>query len=466
MKIPEWLPDAKHPVRPEGGTPEPMIDRLTDPFIRFFHVEAAGGVVLLGCTILALALANSPWSGAVASFWHTPVGITIGETGIHMSLLHWINDGLMTIFFFLIGLEIKREMVHGELRDPRNAVLPAAAALGGMVVPAAIYLLLEHGKPGADGWAIPMATDIAFVVGFLALLGKRVPFSLKILLLTLAIIDDLGAVFVIAVAFTEKISLPMLGFAAGGFGITLLCRWLGVRSIAIYVVIGAGIWLAVLKSGVHPTVAGVLLGLLTPARPWLAERSLLKVLGGTSEQLRQDHDGEQELEHHEEAVRLLDVTARETISPLDRLETALHPWVAFTIMPVFALANAGVHLNLPALADPVAIAVAVGLVLGKPLGIVGFSAVAVKLGLAKLPDGVNWKLMTGAGCLAGIGFTMSLFIGGLALDGNLLEAAKIGTLAGSAVSAVLGCTLLWWFLKKGETAKIGLGGFRLLANKR
>lgn len=453
MKIPEWLPDAKHPVRPEGGVPAPMIAHLTDPFIRFLHVEAAGGVVLLACTLLALAMANSPWSAAVASFWHIPIGFNVGATGIHMSLLDWINDGLMTVFFFLVGLEIKRELVHGELRNPRNAVLPVAAALGGMAVPAAIYLLLEYGKPGADGWAIPMATDIAFVVGFLALLGKRVPFSLKVLLLTLAIIDDLGAVLVIAVAFTEKISLPMLGLAAGGFGITLLCRWLGVRSIAIYVVIGAGIWLAVLKSGVHPTVAGVLLGLLTPSRPWLAEHSLLQVLSGTSDRMRQDQDDEHALEHHEEAVRLLDATAQETISPLDRLETALHPWVAFAIMPVFALANAGVHLNLPALADPVAIAVAVGLVLGKPLGIVVFGAVAVKLGLAKLPDGVSWKVMTGAGCLAGIGFTMSLFIGGLALDSSLLEAGKIGTLAGSSVSAVLGCTLLWWFLKDAERAR-------------
>ncbi len=452
MKIPEWLPDAKHPVRPEGGTPSPIIARLTEPFIRFLHVEAAGGVVLLACTIFALVMANSPWSASAASFWHMPVGFNLGEIGIEMSLLHWINDGLMTIFFFLVGLEIKRELVHGELRDPRNAVLPVAAAMGGMVVPAAIYLMLEHGKPGADGWAIPMATDIAFVVGILALLGKRVPFSLKILLLTLAIIDDLGAVFVIAVAFTEKISLPLLGLAAGGFGITLLCRWLGVRAITVYVVVGAGIWLAVLKSGVHPTMAGVMLGLLTPSRPWLAESSLRQVLVGTSERLRQDHDGEHELEHHEEAVRLLDDTARETISLLDRLETALHPWVAFAIMPVFALANAGVHLNLPALADPVAIAVAVGLVLGKPLGIVGFSAVAVRLGLAKLPDGVSWKAMMGAGCLAGIGFTMSLFIGGLALDGNLLEAGKIGTLAGSAISAVLGCTLLCRYLKKERAA--------------
>lgn len=338
MKIPEWLPDTRQPVRPEGGAPMPMIARLTDPFIRFFHVEAAGGLVLLACTIVALALANSPWSAAVASFWQIPAGFDLGGIGIHMSLLLWINDGLMTVFFFL---------------------------------------------------------------------------------------------------------------AAGGFGITLLCRWLGVRAIAIYGVIGAGTWLAVLKSGVHSTVAGVLLGLLTPSRPWLAERSLLQVLGVARERLLQDHAGGQELEHHEEAARLLGNTARETISPLDRLETALHPWVAFAIMPVFALANAGVHLNLPDLADPVVIAVAVGLVLGKPLGIVGFSAVAVKLGLAKLPDGVSWKVMAGAGCLAGIGFTMSLFIGGLALDGTLLDAGKIGTLAGSAFSAVLGSTLLWWFLKKG-----------------
>ena len=407
-------------------------------------------MVLLACTFLALALANSPWAGAFAEIWQTRLGITLGAFTLHKPLLLWINDGLMTIFFFVVGLEIKRELVLGELRDRRNAVLPAAAALGGMVVPAAIYLLFQRGEPGASGWAIPMATDIAFVVGFLALLGKRVPASLKILLLTLAIVDDLGAVLVIAIVFTEAISVPMLGLAAAGTGVIVICRWLGVRGVSVYVAIGAGIWLAVLKSGIHPTVAGVLLGLLTPSQPWFGERSLLKVLAGTGERLQADHEGNGETEHHEEAVRLLSHTARETISPLDRLETALHPWVAFGIMPLFALANAGIRVELPALSSPVALAVAAGLVLGKPLGLVAFSAVAVRLGWARLPDGVNWKMLVGAGFLAGIGFTMSLFIAGLALEGDLLEAGKIGALTGSAISALAGCALLWWFLKHAD----------------
>jgi NhaA family Na+:H+ antiporter len=254
-------------------------------------------------------------------------------------------------------------------------------------------------------------------------------------------------VFVIAIAYTEAISLPMLGLAAVGTGAILLCRWLGVRGVPVYLVIGASIWLAFLKSGIHPTVAGVLLGLLTPSGPWFGERSLLKVLAGTGDRLREDNKAGEKTEHHEEAVRLLSHTARETISPLDRLDTALQPWVAFGIMPLFALANAGLHVELPALASPVAVAVAVGLMVGKPLGLVVFSAVAIKLGWARLPDGVSWPMLVGAGFLAGIGFTMSLFIAGLALEGDLLESGKIGTLTGSAVSALVGCALLWWFLK-------------------
>jgi len=454
MKLPEWLPDSNQPARPKGGATEPLIQRLAEPFAAFFKVEAAGGVVLLACTLFALALANSPWAASFAEVWQTAVGVTFGSFALHKPLLLWINDGLMTIFFFVVGLEIKRELVFGELRDPRKAALPAAAALGGMVVPAAIYLLLQPGKPGASGWAIPMATDIAFVVGFLALLGSRVPFSLRILLLTTAIVDDIGAVLVIAVAFTEEISLPMLGLAAAGFGVIFLCRWLDVRPVPLYAGVGAGIWLAVLKSGVHPTVSGVLLGLITPAHPWFAEHSLLKVLGGTRGRLRKDRRAHEEMEHHEEAVQLLSDTARETISPLDRLETALHPWVAFGIMPLFALANAGVRVEQPALASPVAIAVAAGLVLGKPLGIMAFTAAATKLGLARLPDGLSWKVLVGAGCLAGIGFTMSLFIAGLALQGELAEAGKIGTLIGSALSAIAGSALLWRFLGKGAREEL------------
>lgn len=452
MKIPEWLPDTHRPRRPEGGSTESLAERFGAPFARFFRIQAAEGMVLLACALIGLGIANSPWATAFASLWQTMLGVTVGGLSLELSLLHWINDGAMTIFFFLVGLEIKRELVHGELRKVRNAVLPVVAALGGMLVPAAIFLILQHGEPGANGWAVPMATDIAFVAGFLALFGKRVPLGLKILILTLAIIDDIGAVLVIAVAFTEEISLPMLGWAGAGLGVTLICRWVGVRAVVVYVLIGMGIWLAVLMSGVHATVVGVALGLLTPSRPWLAERSLLNVISGTVRRLREDRENDQHTEHHEEAVLLLGTTAHKTISPLDRLETALHPWVAFVIMPLFALANAGVPVDMASLTSPVSMATAAGLVLGKPLGIVVFSALAVKLGWARLPDGVNWKVLTGAGCLAGIGFTMSLFIAGLALDGELLGSGKIGALGGSAISASIGCTLLWWFLRKTPRA--------------
>jgi len=449
MKIPEWLPDTHHPIGPEHEAREALIERLVRPIARFMQIEAAGGLVLLACTVLALVLANSAWSGPFAELWQTHVGFTVGSFELSKPLLIWINDGLMAVFFFVVGLEIKRELVFGELRDRRKAALPAAAALGGMVVPAGIYLVLQWGQPGERGWGIPMATDIAFVVGFLALLGSRVPFSLKILLLTLAIVDDIGAVLVIAVAYTADISLMYLAVAAVGFGIIYLCNRVGVRPVPVYVVLGAAIWLAFLKSGVHPTVAGVLMGLITPAYPWFAERSLLKVTDGVAQRLRRDRKaGEEEMTHHEEAVHLLTTTARETISPLDRLETSFHPWVAFGIMPLFALANAGVRIDLLEMGNPVAIAVAAGLGLGKPLGIVVFSWAAVKLGLARLPSGVNWKTLVGAGCLAGIGFTMSLFIASLALEGNLLNAGKVGTLFGSTLSAVLGLGLLLYFLPR------------------
>jgi len=447
MKIPEWLPDSHHPTGPQQESRKALVEPWLRPVVRFLHIEAAGGFVLLACTVVALILANSPWSAMFAEFWQTRVGFTIGDFGLYKPLVLWINDGLMTVFFFVVGLEIKREIVFGELRDPRKAALPATAALGGMVVPATIYLLVQGGGPGGRGWGIPMATDIAFVVGFLALLGSRVPFGLKILLLTLAIVDDVGAILVIAVAYTPQTSLSFLVIGTASFGIIYLFRWIGVRLVPVYVLLGAGTWLAFLKSGVHPTVAGVVLGVLTPASPWFARCSLVNVAEGVALKLGQDRDADV-MKQHEEAVQLLSVTARETVSPLDRLETALHPWVAFGIMPLFALANAGVRVELSAMTEPVALAVAAGLVLGKPLGIVAFSWVAVKLGLARLPSGVNWKILLGAGFLAGIGFTMSLFIAGLALEGELLTAGKIGTLLGSALSAIFGVGLLLYFLHR------------------
>ena len=450
MKIPNWLPESNHPAGPDERLRRPLVDPWLRPVVRFLHIEAASGFVLLACTVIALALANSAWSAPFAEIWQTRVGFNFGALKLDKPLLLWINDGAMTIFFFVIGLEIKREIVFGELRDPRKAALPAAAALGGMIVPAAIYLLLQKGAPGERGWGIPMATDIAFVVGFLALLGPRVPFGLKILLLTLAIIDDIGAILVIAVAYTEQSSPSYLALGAAGFLVTCLFRWIGVRAVPVYIVLGAAIWLAFLKSGVHPTVAGVILGLLTPAGPWFGVPSLTKVAEGVVSRLLEDRD---DTTHHAEASRLLTATAQETISPLNRLETALHPWVAFGIMPLFALANAGVKIELSAVADPISTAVAAALLIGKPLGIVLLSWIAVKLGLARLPNGVNWRILLGAGFLGGIGFTMSLFIAGLALDESMLAAGKIGTLIGSALSAVLGLGWLSYCLSLSDASR-------------
>jgi Na+:H+ antiporter, NhaA family len=429
--------------------PQRPVERLLGPLARFLRIESASGLILLLCTLVALAVANSPWAAPFHEFWHTHIRVGVGSWEIDLSLLHWVNDGLMAIFFFVVGLEIKRELVDGELSEWRKAALPVVAALGGMVAPALIYLILPHPPEARAGWGIPMATDIAFVVGFLALLGPRVPSGLKILLLSLAIADDIGAVLVIAVAYTSDLNFAMLGLAAGGFALIVLFNRRGVRSMAVYALVGAAIWLGFLKSGVHPTVAGVVLGLLTPARPWLDENTVRRVLADAMEGSRAEDAGAE----REETMAQVAAAARAAISPLKRLETALHPWVSFVIMPVFALGNAGVALEPGALGQPVALAVAAGLLFGKPLGIVLFSWLAVRAGFAALPAGVNWRVMIGAGCLAGIGFTMALFIAGLALPSNLLDAGKIGILTGSLASAVIGSVLLVAFLQSRRNEK-------------
>jgi NhaA family Na+:H+ antiporter len=353
----------------------------------------------------------------------------------------------MAIFFFVVGLEIKRELVAGELRDPRKAALPVAAALGGMIVPALIYFLLQRGQPGERGWGIPMATDIAFVVGVMALLGPRVPFGLKIMLLSLAIADDIGAVVVIAVFYSTGLSWLMLGLAAVGLGVVYVMNRLGVRSVGVYAVAGAFVWLAMLKSGVHPTIAGVILGLMTPSWAWVSE-PVLRLSVATMLSRIEDED----IEVQGPELQTLSFAARESVSPLERLEGGLHPWVGFLIMPLFALANAGVAIKIAEVTNPVAVAVALGLFLGKPIGILLFSWLAVKLGVAKLPAGVNWWMILGGGFLAGIGFTMSLFVAGLALKGDLLAAGKIGTLCGSLASAIVGATILLLALRKRPVA--------------
>jgi NhaA family Na+:H+ antiporter len=393
---------------------------------------------------MALALANSPAAEWFANLWKTRVSLSLGGFTLSGDVGHLIvNDGLMTLFFFVVGLEVKREMVHGELRDPRKALLAVFAALGGVLMPAAIYLALQWGEPGQRGWAIPMATDIAFVVGFLALFGKRVPLGLKILLLSLAIVDDIVAVLVIAFVFTEAIAWSWLAWAAGAFGLVYVFQRIGIRTIGVYVLLGVFIWLAFVKAGVHPTVAGVLLGLLTPAHPWVGRAAFADVLSAAGYDAGRDTGSD--LPAPADVARTQFAT-REAVSPLLRLEHGLHPWVAFVIMPVFALANAGVVLSPSSIGEPIAVAVAASLAFGKPIGILLFCVLAVRSRLTSLPDNVSWGMVAGGACLAGIGFTMALFLNALAFPVDefaAYEAAgKIGTLAGSAVSAILGGIVL------------------------
>lgn len=400
----------------------------------------------MACAAVAMALANSPLADAVAHFWHTPVVVGVGGWVLDKPLEWWVNDGLMTIFFFVVGLEIKREIAVGELRSPRKAALPVIAAVGGMVGPALIYLSFGHDETARRGWGIPMATDIAFVVGVMALFGPLVPLGLKVFLLSLAIADDMGAVLVIAVVYTPDLNLLMLALAGGGFAVIVGLNRLGVRPVSVYVLVGVATWLATYQSGVHPTVAGVLLGLLTPYTPWIGRDTLQLVLTDLSGKIDDGFDHE-ELQPGD--VALLRFAARETVAPLQRLEDRLHPWVGFVVMPVFALANAGVALNFGGLAHPVPMAIAVGLFAGKLVGILGLSLLAVKSGVAALPEGVNWRMMTAAAVLGGIGFTMSIFIAGLAFAGHaeLLSEAKAGVLLGSLTSALVGSGLLWWSLR-------------------
>lgn len=428
--------------------PARPIERVTKPFTRFLHIESASGIVLLVCTAFAVVAGNTELAEHYHRFWAGEFRIGVTPYELSYPLWYWVNDALMTVFFFVIGLEIKRELVTGELREPRRVVLPIAAAAGGVIVPVSIYLSLQHGEAGQDGWAIPMATDIAFVVGCLALLGKRVPHGLKVLMLSLAIVDDLIAVLVIAVFYTETIHVTWGAVALGGLGFIVLMRSVEIRHAAAYLAVGGVIWLGTLKSGVHPTIAGVLLGLLTPTTAWLDLAAFSELLRRALESLQ---SGENENDAERRAILSeLDFAATEAVSPLARIETALHPWVAFGIMPVFALANAAVPVSTGALLDPIAVAVAAGLFIGKPMGIFGASWLAVQMGLAKLPNGVTWLMLFGAGCLGGIGFTMALFIASLGLEGAVLDTAKAGILSGSLLSAIVGMGALLYVFRKSS----------------
>lgn len=419
---------------------------LLRPFQTFFRLESASGILLLLSALVALIWANSPLAESYFRLWNTRVTVDVTVLSVSKPLLLWINDGLMAAFFFVVGLEIKREVLMGELAAPKKAALSVAAALGGMVVPAGIYALLNAGGPGSAGWGVPMATDIAFTLGVIALLGSRVPLALKIFVTAVAIVDDLGAVLVIAIFYTEKLSLTTLGVGAAFLALMIGLNVAGVRRTWPYALLGFGLWLAFLKSGVHATIAGVLGALTIPANRLInAPEYLQRVQLMVTEFAEDVKPGRSELtEDQRDAVHSLEVASENVGTPLARLEHGMHPWVAFFIMPVFALANAGVALGGEIeLTSPVTLGVILGLLLGKQLGILVFSWLSVRLGIAALPGGASWRQMWGLSLLCGIGFTMSLFIASLAFaDPALLDNAKVGILAGSLLSGLLGAAVL------------------------
>ena len=426
------------------------INTVLEPIMRFLAVESAGGIVLLLAAVIALFLANSSFSDKYFAFWKIKLGFSFGSFSFIHSLKHWVSDGLMAIFFFTVGLEVKRELILGELRDFKRAVLPVAAAIGGMVFPAIIYLYFQSGQAGEAGWGIPMATDIAFVVGILAVLGSRVPAILRVFLLSLAIVDDIGAILVIAFAYTEQIFFIPLLTAFAALLIIFFLEKAGVRSFAVYTFLGIIVWFGFHESGIHATIAGVILGLMTPARSLVSKGTMAKLLNRAQSIL---HGGDwNTLKHRGTKIRQFQQVTREVVSPLEYLEDALHPWSSFVIMPVFALANAGVVIDASLLTHPISLAIMAGLVIGKSVGIVFFTWLGVRIFTKKLPEGLSWSFVTGGGFLGGIGFTMAMFIAGLALNPSLLDPAKIGIISGSLIAACIGILLLIIASKKPDTS--------------
>lgn len=425
---------------------------------QFIHTEQNAGIALLVATVLAVAWANSPWRETYFGLLDTEVGVTIGSFSLVKDIQHWVNDGLMAIFFFVVGLEIKRELTHGHLASPRRAALPVAAALGGMIVPAAIYFAFNTSGETARGWGIPMATDIAFALGVLALLGNRVPTDLRLFLLTLAVVDDIGAILVIAIFYTGELSI--YGFAGAALALVgiFVLRRLGVRDVTAYILLGFLFWLAILESGVHATIAGVILGLITPAGPFLQPSAFSRsaeelVRSFRSAYSRGDYDQSEYLLGEMEGLAIA------TEAPVERLERELHPWSSYLILPVFAFANAGVTLSSELLAaatsGTVAIGIAAGLLIGKPVGVFAGTWLATTLRVAELPSGVQWRHVVGVGMLAGIGFTVSLFINDLAFDDpDVVAQAKIGIFFASLVAGLAGYAFLR-FIRSTQEDKNG-----------
>lgn len=444
--------NTSSPIHPQFPAPSPDIPPLhrvtmkaSSAFARMLHIESMSGIVLLIAAAIALIWANSPWAASYFATWHAPLALTLGPWTWSTDLHFFVNDVLMTIFFLVVGMEIRREMYNGALADVRQALLPIIAALGGVVVPALIYVALARGDAQLlNGWAIPTATDIAFAVGVLALLGKSIPGPLRIFLLALAIIDDIVAVLIIAFFYSGGLDYSGFGIALVGLVLVLLFNRMGVAAAWAYVVPGAILWLGLLHTGAHPTLAGVVLGLMTPVAMRPAQRHHLDVAEQALTRIRshaQRGQFEVDVLHHE--LRIATTAQRDLLPPVFRLPAMLHPWVAFGVMPIFALANAGVQFGGMDLAatgpHTVLWGVLLALVLGKPLGVFLATFLAVKSGVSPLPEGINWRGVLLVGVLAGIGFTMAIFVGGLAFsDAALLSAAKLGILAASATAAIVG----------------------------
>lgn len=430
--------------------PRKQVRRLFRAFQEFTRLQAAGGILLMGAAMLALALANSPWEERYFALWHLPITFELGSFYISHDLHWWINEGLMVLFFFVVGLEIKREVLAGELSSLRQAVLPVAAAAGGMLLPAILYLLVNYGRQGVKGWGVPMATDIAFALGVMSLVGTRVPLGLKVFLTALAIVDDIGAVLVIALFYTGDISWGYVALAGVFLLLLVLANWVGVRNPIPYALLGILLWLAFLESGLHATLAGILLALTIPARGTIRSEEFIERTHHYLHELKNAGETNKGLLNGQQQGSLQEIedAAQEIQTPLQRLEHALNPWVTFAVIPLFAFSNAGVALGgdvLAVLLNPISLGILVGLLVGKQVGISLASWLTVKLGWADLPEGVEWRDIYAVGWLAGIGFTMSLFVANLAFnDVQNIDAAKVGTLAASMVAGLVGFGLLRW----------------------
>jgi Na+:H+ antiporter, NhaA family len=425
--------------------------RVLRPLQEFLSTSTASGTLLLSAALAALVWANSPWGSTYEAFWTARLEVHLGSVAVGEDLRHWVNDGLMTLFFLVVGLEIKREFLTGELRDRRAAALPVVAAVGGMVLPALIYLALNVGGAGIRGWAIPMATDIAFALGVLLLAARHAPPGLKPFILTLAIVDDIGAIVVIALFYSDGLSLLAVAVAASTCALMLLLRAIGVRAQVVFVVLGSAVWLLTYASGIHPTIAGVVLGLLAPAVPFQRPHAVSAEARRTA-----DLTGDAPEPPDADAEHWLGLAAlsREAVSPLARTEHALLPWTSFVIVPLFTLANAGIRLSADRIADaltsPITLGIVLGLVVGKVIGIAGASSLALATSVGRLPTGVRLPHLVGAGAVAGIGFTVSLFITELAFeDPATIAEAKIGILAASVLAGAAG----WIWLRALPTTE-------------